>query len=412
MTHALELDDIEDEALAEVLADMSDDEVADLADALGDPDETERSTSRFDRLVAKLVAKGHDEESAKRLAAHIGRKKYGRAGFAALAAEGRAKAKAKKAAMRSRPIGHDEIVRFDRYFPAEVEIARGGSGREVTAYAAVFDSPSEIRDQHGHYLEVIDRSAFNRTLSQAPVDRVALLWNHGFNADGSPSTMASVPLGSFVDIKPDGKGLLTRARYNKTDLAESVLEAIRHGDVKGYSFRGRVFRSDPMRPPRIQRGGAPPTVRRQELGLSDAGPTQSPWYVDASIIAVRSQLAGQALVELRALPLRERIEVIARALGDDPDPADEPDTTTDQTESQTDEVETPDEGDTATTTPAEDPVDAQPTSEPESTGDDDEEPGAEDPATEPLLPAETARSTTAADIARRARVALILRGGK
>lgn len=417
MTHAQEPEDLEEEALAEVLADMTDEEIADLADTLGNPDEAERSMSRFDRLVAQLVAKGHDEESAKRLAAHVGRKKYGRAGFAALAAEGRAKAK--KAAMRSRPFGHDEIVRYDRYFPAEVEIARGGSGREVTAYAAVFDSPSEIRDQHGHYMEIIDRSAFNRTLSQASVERVALLWNHGYNADGSPSTLASVPLGSFVDIKPDGKGLLTRARYNNTELAESVLEAIRHGDVKGYSFRGRVFRSDPARVPRILRGGAPPIVRRQELGLSDAGPTQSPWYVDASIVAIRSQVAGQALNDLRALPLRERIEVIARAIGDD---------TTDLTESQ-DEV-TPDEGNNTTPpTPANpstdepdgdlaegqgdsgDPDGASGTAESPAEHDEADALATEDPAPEgePLPPAETARSMTAADVARKARVALILR---
>ena len=31
----------------------------------------------FDKLVAKLVSEGHSEESAKRIAASIGRKKYG-----------------------------------------------------------------------------------------------------------------------------------------------------------------------------------------------------------------------------------------------------------------------------------------------------------------------------------------------
>ena len=45
----------------------------------------------FDILVKKLVDKGHDEESAKRIAAAVGRKKYGKREFAAMAAAGRRK---------------------------------------------------------------------------------------------------------------------------------------------------------------------------------------------------------------------------------------------------------------------------------------------------------------------------------
>jgi len=51
--------------------------------------------SRFSRLSSALAAKGAYNPDA--LAAHIGRKKYGRAGFAALAKAGRAKKRAKRA---------------------------------------------------------------------------------------------------------------------------------------------------------------------------------------------------------------------------------------------------------------------------------------------------------------------------
>lgn len=302
-----------------------------------------------------------------------------------------------------------EIMRFHRYWEGEVEIERGGTGREVTAYLAVFDQPAEIQDQHGHYIETIDRSAFNRTLAHGGSDiskRVGLFWNHGHDLSG-PSALASVPLGSFLEIRADGKGLISRARYNKTPLAESVLEAIKSGDVRGYSFRGRVFRSDPPRMPKIQRGGQLPVIRRMELGLSEGGPTWAPFYTGAGIVAVRSAIATQALAELRTLPLRERIEVIARAIGDDDEPhaenIDEP-----QTPDSTTEPDVPDEGtDTATTTPDESEVDvevpevAQPTPS-------DEGLGADGPPEEAPVPAVT-RSLTAADIARRARVALILR---
>lgn len=50
--------------------------------------------SRFNKLKGTLAAKGAANPAA--LAAYIGRKKYGKAGFAALSAAGRAKAKGKR----------------------------------------------------------------------------------------------------------------------------------------------------------------------------------------------------------------------------------------------------------------------------------------------------------------------------
>lgn len=165
-----------------------------------------------------------------------------------------------------------------------------GDGRTVEAYAAVFDTPAEIRDQHGHYNEVIARTAFARTLSHG-IDRVGVFYNHALTMHGTPAEGAnSVPIGSPVSIVADGRGLRTVTRYNKSDLAEHVLEAIRAGDIRGYSFRGGIFKSDPARLPRA-RAGALPTVTRTELGLREYGPTPMPAYRDAGILAVRSELA-------------------------------------------------------------------------------------------------------------------------
>jgi len=44
--------------------------------------------SAFDVMVKKLMDKGHSEESAKKIAAYIGRRKYGASGMAAKAAAG------------------------------------------------------------------------------------------------------------------------------------------------------------------------------------------------------------------------------------------------------------------------------------------------------------------------------------
>jgi HK97 family phage prohead protease len=173
-----------------------------------------------------------------------------------------------------------------------IEILRAADGhsdgRTVEAYATPFDVETEITDQHGHYVEVIDRTAFNRTLSHG-IDRVGVFYHHGLTIHGTPSDLGSIPIGSPVEIKPDGRGLRTVTRYNKSPMSEGVLEAIRNGDIRGYSFRGQIFRSNPNHVPRA-RSGQLPTVRRMELGLREYGPTPTPAYRGASIEAVRSVL--------------------------------------------------------------------------------------------------------------------------
>lgn len=179
-------------------------------------------------------------------------------------------------------------------------IRAGGDGRTVEAYAAVFDVQTEILDQHGHYYEENDRTAFNRTLSHG-IDRVGVFYHHGMTLHGTPSDLGSVPIGRPVEVRPDKRGLLTVTRYNKSDLADAVLESIRNGDIKGYSFRGRIIRSSPKRPPRVRAGQPLPLWRHLELGLTEYGPTPSPAYMEAGILAVRSAEIADRLDELKQL---------------------------------------------------------------------------------------------------------------
>ncbi|MEV2240576.1 HK97 family phage prohead protease [Micromonospora sp. NPDC049891] len=170
----------------------------------------------------------------------------------------------------------------------DISISRSHSdGRTVEAYAAVFDTPVEVKDRHGHYIEVIDRAAFNRTLKNNS-HKVVCLYNHGFTLHGTPSDLGSVPIGTPLEIRADNKGVFTVTRYNRSELADSVLESIRNGDIRGQSFTGRIFRSSPNG--KIPKGkpGELPTVRRLELGLSEYGPTPVPVYEAAEIMAVRS----------------------------------------------------------------------------------------------------------------------------
>lgn len=192
----------------------------------------------------------------------------------------------------------------------DIIIRSGGDGRTVEAYAAMFDTPYEVRDQHGHYLEVIERSAFNRTLKNGGASRVACLYNHGMTLHGTPDALASVPLGTPLEVKADTRGLWTVTRYNRSALADATLEAIRAGDIRSQSFRGRIYRSTPTKLPRtVRRADAGlPTVVRHELGLSDYGPTPIPVNAGAEILAVRS--AGDILDALDDLDDDERAALL------------------------------------------------------------------------------------------------------
>lgn len=170
------------------------------------------------------------------------------------------------------------------YAVSDLDITRTDrAGRTVTAYAAVFGQDAEIQDVHGHYIERIHRSAFNRAISRG-VERVSVFYNHGYDLSGKPNMLGAVPIATPVEIRPDGKGLLTISRYNDGELADAVLAAWEGGQITGQSFRGAVQDSkDHGRQGRLR------VIERTQLGLKEYGPTHSPAYVGAGLVAIRSQ---------------------------------------------------------------------------------------------------------------------------
>lgn len=170
------------------------------------------------------------------------------------------------------------------YSLEDVDIKRvDRKGREVTAYATVFGVPTEIRDKHGHYYESISRTAFNRTLSHG-WNRVQVFYNHGYDLTGRPNMLGAVPIATPQDIRPDTRGLITVSRYNDGELADAVLAAWAGGQITGQSFSGKVYRDEPK-----GRRGNLEHIERTELGLREYGPTHSPAYDDAGLIAIRSR---------------------------------------------------------------------------------------------------------------------------
>lgn len=184
----------------------------------------------------------------------------------------------------------------------------GGDGRTVEAYAAVFGVKTEVKDQHGHYIEENDPTAFNRTISQGTVMRALVLYNHGFDARGKSGGLPTVPLGHPTSITADRRGLLTVSRYNESAFADTVLESIKNGDITAQSYEGPIFKSNPMRVPRVGPGQSLPLVRRMEMGIRNYGPTPEPYYPEAEITAVRS--AAELAEDFAGLDEDQRQELI------------------------------------------------------------------------------------------------------
>jgi len=188
--------------------------------------------------------------------------------------------------LRSRVLPLDDIEILSR--------AKGGDGRTVVAYAAVFGQPAEITDQDGHYTEENHPQAFHKTVADRGT-RFGTFYHHGRTLHGTPSEEGSVPIGRPVLVKPDGKGLLTHTAYNQTPLADRVLESIRNGDPMGMSYTGIYLQSDPPVAPYYSRSdGSLQHVVRREIALIEYGPTPTPAFVGAEILGIRAAQARQA----------------------------------------------------------------------------------------------------------------------
>ena len=184
----------------------------------------------------------------------------------------------------------------------DIEIERGGDGRTVTAYAATFDTPYEVNDFDGHYEETINRAAFNRTLSHG-IESIRSIFNHGKTLWGTPSERYSMPLGTPLEIVADVKGLKTVTRYAKTELADEVLELIREGSLKSFSFRGGIYGSAKPR----QGPNGLPIIERTELGLKEYGPAVFAANDTAAILTLRAE---DLIANIKELSPDERAELV------------------------------------------------------------------------------------------------------
>lgn len=172
--------------------------------------------------------------------------------------------------------------------------AKGGDGRTVVAYAAVWMDPTEIADEDGHYREQNAPDSMTKSIAER-AGRIFSVYNHGKTLQRTPAAEFSVPLGKPLEIRADKRGLLTVTRYGRDPVAERILQAIIDGSLTGMSYTGVFLRSDP--PLRAyeryapDRAGELTLVTRQEIALIEYGPTPIPAYAEAAVIGVRNRRA-------------------------------------------------------------------------------------------------------------------------
>lgn len=166
----------------------------------------------------------------------------------------------------------------------DLVVRSDGDGRTVEAYAAVFNQPTEIQDQYGHYYEVIDRAAFNGVIKRGVKPQV--FFNHGRDMYGNRSDRWSTPVAVHRSIDADGRGLRVQSWFVNTPAGDEALELVRSGAVDGYSFSGKPNRTKQMAP---SAAGDLPTLIRQDMGLVEYGPAIMRAYEGAKVLALRSQ---------------------------------------------------------------------------------------------------------------------------
>lgn len=119
----------------------------------------------------------------------------------------------------------------------EFELRGDGDSLKLVGYASVFDAPYPVGDpERGGWVEVVDRDAFNRTLSEKPDTH--LLINHA----GMP--LARTKSGT-MRLATDERGLHVEADLDRRDPDVQSLEVkMGRGDMDEMSFAFRTIDDD------------------------------------------------------------------------------------------------------------------------------------------------------------------------
>lgn len=187
-----------------------------------------------------------------------------------------------------------------------------GDGRTLSGYAAVWNSPTLIRETGLQFREQVAPGAFAASLAKRTPK---IQYNHG-----QDPKVGTLPIGAMTTAREDACGLYVEARLFTSDSAEAVREAIAAGAISGMSFAFRVTAEewtdsagrtvDAERAiDRLYRGEEDMLRTLRAVELCEAGPVLTPAY-EATSVGVRSALLsrglrpGERATYLRSLVLR------------------------------------------------------------------------------------------------------------
>jgi HK97 family phage prohead protease len=203
----------------------------------------------------------------------------------------------------------------------DVHVRSDGDGRTVEAYAAMFNTRAEIRDQDGHYNEVLAPGSFNQVIHNKGQGGFPVLFNHGMTIDGAPNPLATTPIGTSVEVRADDRGVFTVSRYLNNPLASDVLEAIKSGAIKAQSFSGRFLKSSRTWPD--GRGhGKLSLITRNVVDMREYGPAVFAAYEAAAILGTRAEKFVRELLDTppdRRLAWLEQFEGLTAPLTEEPE---------------------------------------------------------------------------------------------
>lgn len=187
-----------------------------------------------------------------------------------------------------------------RFTFGEIEVSDNTGSPFIRGHAAVFDKLSE---NLGGFVEIVGRSAFNRTIQQADV---RALYNHDENMVLGRSSSGTLKLSI------DGSGLYYEISPPDTTYARDLMTVMERGDVNQSSFA--FFTNEDLW---AMTEAEYPLRTLTDVTLVDISPVTYPAYPDAdsglgrsAALASLSKRSGKSIVDLSD---SEAIKVAIRA---------------------------------------------------------------------------------------------------
>jgi HK97 family phage prohead protease len=192
--------------------------------------------------------------------------------------------------MDSAPINWLSVSEDDRrsVVYSNLEVRAAGEGNTIIGYAAIFDSPSVDMG----FTEFVTRGAFTKTLKDGA--DVRLLLDH----EGAP--LARTKSGT-LRLSEDDRGLRIEADLDPANpLAQTVLSALRRGDMNQMSFAFRTIRDS---------WNTDRSVRElREVQLYDVSVVTFPAY-EATVAEVRARSSATIPSESRTRLRKAQIQI-------------------------------------------------------------------------------------------------------